>query len=162
MVRGVVACLVAGLAVGTLSGCGAARVDIRAPAALSADDEAACEQLVQSLPNTVSGQVRRSVNPDDALGAAWGDTPIVLTCGVGPPAGFDDFSLCQVGNGVGWFVPDQVLDDQSAEVVMTTVEYAPAVEVRIPPSYRPEGPAAVMAELAPVIKSSLTRVDRCV
>ena len=42
-----------------------------------------------------------------ATAAAWGDPAIVLRCGVGEPASFDQFSTCQIVNGVAWYIPDE-------------------------------------------------------
>jgi hypothetical protein len=152
---GAVACL--GLLTG-LAGCGTGAVAISSPA-LSGRDAAACRTLVRALPATVSDQKQRQVQPPDAYGAAWGDPPIVLRCGVGKPAGFDKFSSCQVTNGVGWFIPEEQITGRPNDIVMTTVGRAQYVEVRVPADYFP--PAATMVDLAPAIKSSIHEVRPC-
>jgi hypothetical protein len=40
---------------------------------------------------------------------------MVVTCGVPTPDGFDLTAQCQVANGVGWYVPPEVLDDPDAD-----------------------------------------------
>jgi hypothetical protein len=141
-------------------GCGAAgNVPIDSPE-LSGGDAAACRDLVQALPDSVSDQQRRSVDPDDAFGAAWGDPAIVLRCGVPKPEGFDEFATCQEANGVGWFVPEEQIEDQQADVVMTTIGFEQNVEVTVPATYRP--PAAAMVDLAEAIKSTIRQVSPCV
>jgi hypothetical protein len=132
---------------------------VEAPQPAGADARA-CTRLLDALPDAVSDQRRRAVSPAGAFAAAWGDPAIVLRCGVPRPAGFDRFSTCQVANDVGWFVPDAQIEDQSADVRMTTVGFAQNVEVLVPAGYRP--PAAAMVDLAPAVKSSLREVQPCV
>ncbi len=142
-----------------LSSCGAGAVEIDAPS-LEGSAAAACDRLVDALPESVSDQPRRQVEPVRVPGAAWGDPAIVLTCGVPEPEGFDRFALCQETNGVGWFVPEAQIVDQSADVVMTTIGFEQNVEVTVPAQYRP--PAAAMVDLAGPIKRSLSEPDPCV
>ena len=135
--------------------CGA--VDIPA-SDVSGSERKACATLVEALPDQVSDQPRRKTD-GNPLGAAWGDPAIVLRCGVGTPEGYDQFSACQVANGLGWFVPDEQMADQSQDIVMTTVERSPRVEVLVPAEYRP--PPAVMVDLAEAIKQHTRLVKRC-
>lgn len=142
-----------------LAGCGSDEVPVDSPA-VSADVRAVCERLVATLPDTVSDQQRRPVDPEDALGAAWGDPAITLTCGVAMPDDFDEFSTCQEANGVGWYIPDEATEDQGADVVMTTVGFEPVVRVQLPARYRP--PAAAMVDLAAPLRRTLEQVQPCV
>ena len=118
----------------------------------------ACAALVDALPDQVSDQERRETrgNPNSA---AWGDPPIVLRCGVGRPAGYNQFSACEVVDGLGWFVPEKTIEDQGADVVMTTVGRDPAVEVEVPATYRP--PDAVMVDLGGAVKAHTHLVKPC-
>jgi hypothetical protein len=125
-----------------------------------AADRAACEKLLAAVPGSVADQSRRDVS-GSAYAAAWGDPAIVLRCGVGKPKGFDRFSRCQRANGVDWFVPESVIGDLEADAVMTTVGRSPAVEVELPARYRPAGSAAVMVDLAPVLKAHTTKTTPC-
>ena len=139
----------------SVSACGAVDIpDVEVTAA----ERTACETLVEALPARVSDQPRRDTD-GSPLGAAWGDPAIVLSCGVGEPRGFDQFSSCQVADGLGWFVPDEQIEDQGRDVVMTTVERSPRVEVVVPAEYRP--PPAVMVDLADAIKQHTELVKRC-
>jgi len=155
-IAGAVACLA--VLVVVASGCGSGDVQIDTPALMGAD-ASACASLVETLPDTVSDQPRRSIEPENAYGASWGDPAIVLRCGVPMPAGFDKFATCQVTNDVGWFVPEAQIEDQSADVVMTTIGFEQNVEVTLPASYRP--PAAAMVDLADAIKDSIREVSPC-
>ena len=160
--RGVViAALV--LAAGGLTACEGDKVPIASPEAPRAARER-CQDFLDALPDTLAGELRRPVDPDDALGAAWGDPAVVLTCGGRMPADFDRFSSCVDASGVGWYVPESQLDDegQSADAVLTTVGIRPIVQVRVPASFRPAGPADVMTGLAAVIKQHLRQVRPCV
>jgi hypothetical protein len=116
---------------------------------------------VDDLPDQVADELRRPVDPDDALGAAWGEPAITMTCGGAMPSSFDRFSSCEVADGVGWFVPPDQFEDLSSDAVMTTVGYRPVVQVRVPASYRPEGTAAAMIDLAPALKKHLRLIRPC-
>jgi hypothetical protein len=120
-------------------------------------DAAACRALVKALPRHVDDQPRRAVS--GRYGAAWGDPPIVLTCGVRRPKGDNRFAACTVANGVGWFVPESA-SSTSPEIVITTIGRAQNVQVAIPHGYFP--PAATMADLAPAIKHTIRQVHPCV
>jgi uncharacterized protein DUF3515 len=157
--RGVVACAVTLAA--TLAGCGGpGPVAVDAPVT-SGGDRAACTAFLAALPQRLAGQERRPVTPDDAPVAAWGDPAITVTCGVGPPAGFDRFSACQVADGVGWFVPPAQVDDQDADATLTAAGYRPRVALHLPADYRPEGAAAAVTGLSGPVKRHLERVRRC-
>lgn len=137
----------------TAAACG--KVDIDDPSA-SRSERTACAGLVKALPDHVSDQAERKTRGSE-LGAAWGDPAIVLRCGVGKPAGYDKFASCQTANGVDWFVPEKMVTDQSADVVLNTIGRRPAVELRLPAEYRP--PAAAMVDVAGAVKAH-TRVLR--
>ena len=142
-----------------VSGCGDNPVPIESPR-LDAADRAACEALLDDLPETLFDENRRLVAPAAAHGAAWGDPPLVLTCGVGEPEEFDEFSLCIEANGVGWFVPPSQ-EEEGIDVTVTAVGHSPRVSVALPGEYRPEGLASVMANLAPLVEEHLELVDPC-
>ena len=122
---------------------------------LSADDRAACESLVADLPDTLAGLDRREVEPDDALGAAWGDPAYVLTCGVTEPDDYAPTAECNVIDGVGWYVDDDQLSDQSEDATPIALSLRPYVEVSVPADYRTEGIDRALAELAPALKEHL-------
>lgn len=144
-----------------LTGCESDKVPIDSPTPAAADAQR-CRDLVKALPDTVNDELRRSVDPDDALGAAWGDPAITLTCGGQMPPEFDKFSSCEQADGVGWFVPEEQFTNKAVDVDLTTVGFEPVVTVRIPSTYWPEGSAATMVDLAPAIKAHLRLVQPCV
>jgi hypothetical protein len=128
---------------------------------LSADDQAVCQRVTDALPDEVAGQSRRKTQPAEALGAAWGDPAIVAQCGVPVPTSFNRTSPCQTVNGVGWYVPEDQFRDDSADIVIASAGYRPIVQVTIPSSYRPNGLAAAMAQLAPMVKADTKLVQPC-
>ena len=137
------------------AGCGG--VDVP-DTSVSGSEREACTSLVEALPEEVSDQPRRDTS-GNPLGAAWGDPAIVLRCGVGIPEGYDQFAACQTVDGLDWFVPTDLIEDQDADVVLTTIGREPAVEVAVPSSYRP--PDAVMVDLARAIKQHTKVTRRC-
>lgn len=151
----------AALALAGLAGCGGSRVPITSPTPPPAE-EAACREFLDAVPDVLGDQLRRPVDPEDALGAAWGDPPITVLCGGPMPDDFDRFSACQEADGVGWFIPEGTFADSRVDAVMTTIGREPIVQVRVPAAYRPSGPGAVMVQLAPAIKRHLTLVRPCV
>jgi hypothetical protein len=128
---------------------------------LSATDQAVCQRLANALPDEVADQSRRKTQPAAALGGAWGDPAIVAQCGVDIPPDFSRTSACTQADGVGWFVPDSQVDDASADVVMATAGYRPILQVTVPANYRPNGVAAAMVELAPMVKQYTKLVKPC-
>lgn len=128
---------------------------------LSAQEQAVCQRVVDALPDEVDGQSRRKTQPAEALGAAWGDPPIVAQCGVPLPPGFNRTSGCQTANGVGWYVPEDQFRDESSDIVISTAGYRPILQVTIPAKYRPEGLAAAMVELGPMVKQYTKLVKPC-
>jgi hypothetical protein len=145
-----------------LAGCAPGTVAVDVPE-MSADDAAACRDLVAALPAEVDGQERREVGGGDGRAAAWGDPAIVLRCGVPRPPDFTDTATCIEVNGTGWYVPDAVLesDDQTRDVTMTAVGVRPRVEVFLPGDYRPDGFANASARIGAVVAAQLEEVRPC-
>ena len=128
---------------------------------LAPADQAVCQRVVNALPDKLAGQSRRKTQPAEALGGAWGDPAIVAQCGVPVPADFTRTAGCTEADGVGWFVPEKQVDDDSADVVMSTAGYRPILQVTVPATYRPNGLAAAMVELAPMVKQYTKLVKAC-
>jgi hypothetical protein len=154
----VLSCLAA-VAAAALGGCaGPVRIDA---AELAPTDREACRAFLDDLPDELAEESRRDVEPEDALGAAYGDPPIVITCVSHPPEEFDATAQCQQVNDVGWFVPDAQVADPDADAVLTALSHRPFVQVHVPVDYRPEGAAAVFAQLSAPIVANLELVDEC-
>ena len=101
-------------------------------------------------------QDSRTVSPDDALAAAWGDPAIVLRCGVHPPRSLKPTSRCDVINGVGWFSRR----DPDNGWIFTTIGRASTVELRVPADYTPAADALV--DLADAVKNNVPLIRPCV
>jgi hypothetical protein len=143
-----------------VSGCGHEPVSMPT-LRLTPADQARCQRLVDALPSQVAGQGRDHTQPAEALGGAWGYPAIIAQCGVGIPQAFSRTASCQEADGVGWFVPNSQINDQSADVVMATVGYRPILQVTVPAKYRPNGLAAAMVQLAGVVKRYTRLVHPC-
>ena len=128
---------------------------------LSAADRATCEALVDDLPDTLAGELRRSVDPDGGPGAAWGDPAYVLTCGVPAPADYEATAECSDIKGVGWYVTDDQLSDLRVDATPVALSRTPYVELRVPSRYRTDGIDRALAELAPVLKEHLAEGLPC-
>ncbi len=152
--------LVTGLMMTTaLAGCGQGAVRLDAPTPRSSD-RAACRALLDDLPVEVADQPQRDTEPAEGLGAAWGDPPIVLTCGGPAPAGFDRASSCTTVNGVDWYLPEEQLQaGEVSDVTMTTVNRAQHVEVRMPAEYWP--PATTLVDLSAAVSEHTEATGRC-
>ena len=121
----------------------------------------ACERLVDDLPSSIGGAERREVEPADAAGAAWGEPAIVLTCGGEVPEDFGSTAFCQESDGVGWYVEDGALDDETVDVTMVAVGHRPIVTVVVPAELRPEGVATTSSVLARTVKANTDLVRPC-
>ena len=159
MGRGAVVCLLTAV-LGALGGCGSGKVPIDEQD-VSAADAATCAALVEDLPDTLAGELRRSVDPDDALGAAWGDPAYVLTCGVPKPGSYTRNATCNDFGGTGWFVPDDELGDLRVDAHAVALTHTPYVELLVPTRYRTEGIDAALSELAPILKKHLAAGEPC-
>lgn len=115
-----------------------------------------CSSFLRALPTTLMGQVSRPVSPEDAMAAAWGDPPIVLRCGVWPPASLKPTSRCDVVDGVGWFSRQ----DQDHDWIFITVGRTTNVELRVPSDYTPAADALI--DVAGAVKDVLPVSQPCV
>ncbi|MGA8847106.1 MAG: DUF3515 domain-containing protein [Nocardioides sp.] len=149
------------LALTLLAACSAGPVEVITPDLDDAGREA-CEAFAADLPTSIFDLPARDVEPAGALGGAYGDPPIIVRCGVRVPEDFDQAtSSCEIANGVGWYVAPEEFDDQESDVTLTTAGYRPAVAVTMSGEYRPDGPAAAIAQLAAAVDEHLTLVENC-
>jgi hypothetical protein len=155
----VLCCLVPAVLV-LLAGCAPGAVEVEEPD-LSAQERAACEELVAVLPDRVADLQRREVEPADAVAAAWGDPAIVLVCGVGAPEDYDPANGCTTVNGIDWYIPmSQLESNGEQDLTMTTIERDVAVQVHMPGEHWP--PAAPLADLSESVASQTRATGRCV
>jgi hypothetical protein len=141
-------------------GCGTGAVDIEGGDVAPREDRAVCERLLADLPDEVAGLERRDVEPQDSLGAAWGDPAIVLRCGVGRPDPYDPMNGCTTVDGVDWYIPLEQLESNGGDdLTMTTIGRAVAVELVMPGEHWP--PATPLADLSGVVAEHTERTGRC-
>jgi len=127
-----------------VSGCAGA---VRVSPQPVASNQPGCPAVLAELPKVVSDAKRRGITPSDASAAAWGRTPIVLTCGVPRPRALTPTSELLTVNGVDWL--SQTL---SSGVRFTLVSRTPRVQVDVPKQYSPEINALV--DLSDAIKKT--------
>ena len=101
---------------------------------LSPDAKTACASFVQALPERVGDQDRRDV--EGGPGAAYGDPPIVVRCGVPLPEQL--LTSCFSVNGIDWYV-----DEADDAVIALTAGREPSVEVNVPTEYGASNAALV-------------------
>lgn len=142
--------LVAAVAL-SCAACGAVKVAVPQLPAQVTDQ---CSRLVAALPETVSGQTRRSTSPKSPLIAAWGKPPIVATCGVPTPVSASSGAACYEVNGVGWYA-----DEQPQQVTFTTVGRRLNLEVVVGSAFAPQ--ADVLIDLAAAVKAHDPVVRPC-
>lgn len=127
-------------------------VEVTAPPPASAQARAICRTLLAALPDTLDGRGRRPVrttagHPTAGHAAAWGDPPVVLRCGTGPPPSGPD----EVGvNGVFW-TPVTAGD----ETVWTTRGRSVTVEVRVPAAHAEESGQHIINPLTGPISATV-------
>jgi hypothetical protein len=85
-----------------------------------------CRAIVADLPDTVAGSARRPVSAGAEQNAAYGDPPVTLACGTGPPPVENTATVFPL-SGVCWF--SQAAPDAT---VWTTVDRAVPVSVTVP------------------------------
>jgi len=158
--RGVaLSCLVL-LTAAAVAGCVADPVRIDA-GDLDGADLAACEALLDALPDELADEGERELDPDNAVGAAYGDPPIVVTCVDQVPEGFAADSVCEQVNDVGWFIPDDQVADPDSDAVLTAMTHRPFVQLTVPAEHRPDGAAAALAEVSELIEVHLDLAEEC-
>ena len=149
--------LLAGLLL-LLSACGGP-VEVDVPH-VEGDDATACEAFADALPDTLADAERVEIDPSDAPAAAYGDPPIVVTCGVGEPDGFGPGAQCEVVNGVPWYIPSEQYDDLDVDLVITSAWHEPRVQIVVPVDLRGLESGA-MARLSPLVTEHLRETGTC-
>ena len=135
-------------AVACLAAC-SGPVEIETPE-LTATDATACRAFIAALPDTVGDQDR--VESEGEFGAAYGDPPIVVTCGVGRPDHL--MTNCTSIDGVDWY-----FEETGERFIATTVGQQPAIEIVVPAEYDQTAPAQV--DLGPAITAHTAAGQGC-
>jgi hypothetical protein len=111
----------------------------------------ACPVLMGQLPLELAGEASRRVDSDSPFAYAWGEPPVVLVCGVAPPAGYVVGAATIAISGVEWFVDTSDPD----LVVWTTVDRNVPVQVQVPATTD----SASVTALCPIIATALPYVE---
>ncbi|MCA1822918.1 MAG: DUF3515 family protein [Mycobacteriales bacterium] len=107
--------------------------------------DAACARLTDALPVRLGDERRLKTEPASPRVAAWGAPPIVLQCGVVPPAAATAPAAQLINvNGVAWH---QQL--RGADVVWSTPKTLVTVALIVPKDYAGQG--GFLAQLAPAV-----------
>ncbi len=120
-----------------------------------------CREFIKELPATLGGLEQREVAPPSGLAAVWGSPPVIVTCGGQMPSDFTQTSACEEFAGIGWFTPDQQLEDPTMDARVTTVGIQPLATVLIPAQHRGNA-SGILTEMAPAIEKVLFISEPCV
>lgn len=143
---GVLGIGVLGIAGAACSGTGPVVVPLPGPAPT---DAARCASVYARLPAKVGAHSRRDVKPRSEFTAAWGNPPVVLTCGVPRPVGLRGSQTAPLGiNGVAWLERAG-----KAAVDYTVVDRGVFLRVTIPQAYR--GQSSILIDLSNAVSAAL-------
>ncbi|HET8662448.1 MAG TPA: DUF3515 family protein [Micromonosporaceae bacterium] len=115
---------------------------------LAAGPAAVCKALLSRLPEALDAGPRRPVTAGADQNAAYGDPPVVLSCGFGPVAPLAPQDVVYQLSGVCWQAVEL-----PAETVWTTVDREVPVTVTVPRAY--DEPGQVVAELVPAVLAAV-------
>lgn len=92
-------------------------------------DRTACVRLADTLPRSLGHHLgHRAISPATTFAAAWGNPPVVLSCGVaGVAASYRPTAALAVVDGVGWFA-----EQLGGSVRYSTPTRRPQVVVLVP------------------------------
>jgi hypothetical protein len=123
---------------------------------ISAGEADACADLMRALPDPLAGA---ALTDRDDRTASWGE--VELTCGVSEPEAYDEYAPCLDVRGVGWFVPDEELEDLGGDATATALTTTPYVSLHVPAGDRAAGVDTMLTELAGPLKSTLGSGEPC-
>lgn len=130
---------------------------------------AACAKVLAALPVTLHGLDQRVVHtvPETPSVVAWGEPPVVLSCGVARPHSLHANSAAQYFSVTGTAGPYFDVTSAGTDQIYTTVDRAAYISIAIPVRYHsgPLPPLArdIAAALPAVckVKSSAPRNQLC-
>jgi hypothetical protein len=114
--------------------------------ALAARNQAACNKVLQKLPVQLGRLAPRVVHttPDSPDVVAWGNPPVVLSCGVARPAALHPFSGAGVYSATGKAGPFFVVTSAGGDEIYTAIDRAVYVSIAVPAQYH-SGPLPALA-----------------
>lgn len=123
--------------------------------------QSACDAFLEDVPDPLLDFERVEVDPPEAPTRAYGDPVIVISCVDAIPDGFDQFAFCVEVNGVGWYLPDEQIVDDTLDATFTAVGYEPLVAVQVPAQYRQVTGGEVLSDLTTAVQDNLTETTPC-
>ncbi|RFU87401.1 DUF3515 domain-containing protein [Streptomyces triticagri] len=113
-----------------------------------------CRSLDGQLPQRVSGLDREDPEPRSALTAGWGDSAIILRCGVERPSRMADPEADGVEvDGVGWLLEQQ---DDGSFTFTTTLRKA-YVEITLDKKRAEDGGLGPLTEFAAPVRKTVPK-----
>lgn len=128
---------------------------------LDPEQQAACDAFLAEVPDPLVDLTRVEIAPPKAPARAFGDPAVVVSCVDTVPSDFDEFAFCVEASGVGWYLPDAELDDDTLDATFTAVGYQPMVSVQVPSQYRQVTGGDVLSSLADAVKDNLKETKPC-
>jgi hypothetical protein len=123
-----------------------------------AANAATCATLIGALPVPLTGLGSRAVHttPDSPFVVAWGEPPIVLSCGVNRPAGLvpGAADYVQLVNGVPFWVDH----NPDGSISWTAIDRAPYIKIDVPAVYA-GGPISPIADAIGASLPAVCKVD---
>lgn len=123
---------------------------------LSAEEAAACADLIEALPDPLAGE---ALSDSDDRTASWDG--IELTCGVEEPEAYDEYAACLEVGGIGWFVPESELEDAADDATATALTTTPYVALHVPAEHRAAGVDQMLTQLAGPLGDELEAGEPC-
>jgi hypothetical protein len=117
---------------------------------LSNSDARTCASLTRALPDTLLGL---DVDSRDDRQVRYDD--VQVTCGVDRPEDYAPTATCNEVEGVGWYVPTDILTDPGEDLVAYALSHEPYVRLEVPADRRVDGMDDALFELADVIRAEL-------
>jgi hypothetical protein len=115
-----------------------------------------CVHLNVSLPQRLDSLTPRVVSPATQFVHAWGDPAVVLSCGVGLPAGYSPRSSeTTLVNHVQWYEQPGSDTVTWTAISRRTLADGEHVNVRLVVPTRYEGQGVFLVALAPALKATL-------
>jgi hypothetical protein len=122
--------------------------------------EAACAKLLATLPVTLRGLNQRVVHtvPETPSVVAWGEPPVVLSCGVARPRSLHANSAAKYFSVTGDAGPYFDVTSQGTDQIYTTVDRAAYIAIAVPVRYH-SGPLPPLARDIAAALPAVCKVD---
>lgn len=126
----------------------------------AAAESKACAKVLAALPVTLRGLDQRVVHtvPETPSVVAWGQPPVVLSCGVGRPRSLHANSGAEYFSTTGTAGPYFDVTSAGTDQIFTTVDRAAYISIAIPVRYH-SGPLPTLARDIAAALPAVCKVD---